>query len=237
MNARGTSVLILMFLWAISGAGLPYSARAQNGAAQGPDAKPIGKVLNLSGTVTIEHTSAVVVQAGLPAGGKGQAKVDDPVYRGDLVETGSDGLLGISFADGTTFKLSNNARMELNEFVYDPKGNSNSTLFSLAAGSFTFLAGNVAKTGNMTIDTPVATMGIRGTAPRVEILKDGSVSFSTLIEENKKPGSKGLVGPRVRRTENLPSNKSVLQRTDTSVDTNKSADKDLMGKLKICRGC
>ena len=237
MNARGTGVLI--FLWLILGAGLPYSAWGQNGGAQGPDAKPIGKVLNLSGTVTIEHTSAVVVQAGLPAGGKGQAKVDDPVYRGDLVETGSDGLLGISFADGTTFKLSNNARMELNEFVYDPKGHSNSTLFSLAAGSFTFLAGNVAKTGNMTIDTPVATMGIRGTAPRVEILNDGSVSFSTLIEENKKPvdGSKGLFGPRVRRTESLPSNKSLLQRTDTSVDTNKSADKDLMGKLKICRGC
>ena len=37
----------------------------------------------------------------------------------------------------------------------------------------------------MKVATPVGTMGIRGTAPHVEILDDGSVKFSTLIEENK----------------------------------------------------
>ena len=29
-------------------------------------------------------------------------------------------------------------------------------------------------------------MGIRGTAPHVEILEDGTVKFTTLVEENKK---------------------------------------------------
>jgi HAD superfamily hydrolase (TIGR01662 family) len=58
--------------------------------------------------------------------------------------------------------------MVLNEFVYDPNGKSNSTLFSLSKGTFTFIAGKVAKTGDMKIDTPVATMGIRGTTPHVE---------------------------------------------------------------------
>jgi tetratricopeptide (TPR) repeat protein len=76
--------------------------------------------------------------------------------------------------------------MELNELVYDPKGKSNSTLFSLQKGTFTFIAGAIAKTGDMKIDTPVGTMGIRGTAPRVEILDDGTVKFTTLIEEYKK---------------------------------------------------
>jgi hypothetical protein len=41
----------------------------------------------------------------------------------------------------------------------------------------------VAHTGSMKVDTPVGTMGIRGTAPRVEIRNDGSVKFSTLVEE------------------------------------------------------
>jgi hypothetical protein len=31
--------------------------------------------------------------------------------------------------------------------------------------------------------SPVVSMGIRGTARRVEILNDGAVKFSTLIEE------------------------------------------------------
>jgi hypothetical protein len=35
----------------------------------------------------------------------------------------------------------------------------------------------------MKVDTPLGTMGIRGTAPRVEILEDGTVKFSTLVEE------------------------------------------------------
>jgi hypothetical protein len=73
--------------------------------------------------------------------------------------------------------------MEVNEFVYDPKGHANSSLMSLSKGSFTFIAGNVAHTGDTKVDTPLGTMGIRGTAPRVEILEDGTVKFSTLVEE------------------------------------------------------
>jgi hypothetical protein len=73
--------------------------------------------------------------------------------------------------------------MELNDFVYDPRGHSNSSLMSLAKGTFTFIAGEVAHTGSMKVETPVGTMGIRGTARRVEISNDGSVKFSTLIEE------------------------------------------------------
>ena len=114
-----------------------------------------------------------------------QTKLGDLVYKGDVVQTGADGKVGITFTDGTAFNLSSNARMILNEFVYDPNGNSNSTLFSLTKGTFTFVAGKVAKTGDMKIDTPVATMGIRGTTPHVEISDDGSVRFSTLIEDNK----------------------------------------------------
>ena len=149
------------------------------------ESKPIGKVQNVTGAVTIEHTGAVVVQANLPGRGLPQTKVDDLVYQGDVVETGANGTVGIIFGDGTSFNVSKNARMEINEFIYDPKGTSNSTLFNLTKGTFTFLAGKTAKTGNMKVETPVGTMGIRGTAPHVEILDDGTVKFTTLVEEHK----------------------------------------------------
>ena len=64
--------------------------------------------------------------------------------------------------------------MALNEFVYDPNGKSNASLFSVTKGTLTFVAGQVAKTGDMKVDTPVATMGIRGTTPHLEILGDGT---------------------------------------------------------------
>jgi len=155
-------------------------AWVQNAAAQ-PDTNPIGKVLTATGTARIDHSAAITVQANL--NGVDEAKVGDLVYRGDIIQTGPDGNLGVGFTDGSSFSVSANARMELNNFVYDPHGHSNSSLMSLTKGTFTFIAGEVAHTGNMNVKTPVGTMGIRGTTPRVEILNDGSVKFSTLIEE------------------------------------------------------
>ena len=181
-------------------------------AVQDSVPKPIGNVVTATGSVTIEHAGAVVVQANV-SGQADQAKVGDAVYLGDVVRTGADGRLGINFADGSSFNLSSNARMVLDQFVYEPNGRSNSTLFNLTSGTFTFVAGKIAKTGDMKIDTPVATMGIRGTTPHVEVSDDGTVKFSTLIEQgkNKKP-----VEPTAGRPE---------QRADQKLN------------LKICRGC
>jgi hypothetical protein len=137
--------------------------------------------MTATGVVTLEHTAAVVVQASVSP--VGQAKVGDLVYRGDVLQTAGDGKVDLTFADGTTFNVSSNARMVLDEFVYNPSSTSNSTLFSLTRGTFNFVAGKVATTGDMKISTPVGTMGIRGTAPRVEIADNGTVIFSTLIEE------------------------------------------------------
>ncbi len=196
MCTHTINVLVVSFVLALASF-LPGPAQAQIDSAapavQDLASKPIGKVVTATGSVVIERAGAVVVQANL-AGQAGQTKVGDLVYLGDVVQTGADGRLGINFTDGSSFNLSSNARMALSEFVYDPNGKSNSTLFNLTKGTFTFVAGNIAKTGDMKIDTPVATMGIRGTTPHVEISDDGTVKFSTLIEEGKskltkKPGA------------------------------------------------
>ena len=101
----------------------------------------------------------------------------------------------ITFTDTTAFNLSSNARMVLNEFVYDPNGKSNSTFFSLTKGTFTFVAGKVAKTGDMKIDTPVATMGIRGTTPHVEIAEMGPPNFLLSLKKAKVKFRKRLRHP------------------------------------------
>jgi len=232
MELRAFGILMAGLLLAGS-VMLPESVRAQTNAAQSPAASletnPIGKVATASGTVTVEHANAVIVQANLPtASGAGQTKIGDPVYKGDVVQTGADGKVGITFNDGTAFNLSSNARMVLNEFVYDPNGKSNSTLFSLTKGTFTFIAGKVAKTGDMKIDTPVATMGIRGTTPHVEISDDGTVKFSTLIEENK--------GSVTERRGAIEENKRAAP-AKRQAKRESPENKNLDVSFKICRGC
>jgi len=178
---RAHTIAFLTGVILSAGGFIPESAHAQ-------DVRPIGKVLTAKGAVTVEHVDAVVVQAKLSSQ-PGQVKVGDSIYRGDIVATGADGQVGVVFTDGTAFNLSSNARMAMTEFVYDPNSTSNSTLLSLTKGTFTFVAGRIAKSGDMKIDTPVATMGIRGTTPHVEISDDGTVRFSTLIEEGKERAS------------------------------------------------
>ncbi|MGY3472992.1 VCBS domain-containing protein [Bradyrhizobium ottawaense] len=157
---------------------------APGGAAA---AQVIGHVTKLVGSATaIRNGVSVILNNG------------DNVEKGDVVSTGADSTLGITFIDGTVFGLSSNARMVLNEMVYDPNGSSNSSLLSLVAGTITFVAGETAKHGDMKIDTPVATMGIRGTAVLTQINfvvpagggdPQPQASFQVLVEPNGTTGS------------------------------------------------
>jgi hypothetical protein len=204
MCRQKIAALLTSFVLALAGfSPVPAEAQRDEPVVQDLAPKPIGKVVTATGLVTIERANAMVVQVNL-RGQAVQTKVGDLVYQGDVVQTGADGKLGINFTDGTSFNLSNNARMALSEFVYEPSGTSNSTLFNLTKGTFTFVAGNNAKTGSMKVDTPVATMGIRGTTPRVEISDDGTVKFSTLIEEGKSKFTKRPGAPAAQQLERKP---------------------------------
>ena len=121
-------------------------------------AKIIGQVTKLSGTATaIRNGVSIILNQG------------DNVHQGDVVQSGSNSTVGITFIDGSVFGLGPSAKMVLNEMIYDPNGSNNSSLVSLVAGTISFVAGATAKHGDMKVDTPVATMGIRGTAVLVEI--------------------------------------------------------------------
>ena len=116
-----------------------------------PDA--IGKVEKAVGDVTVMRNGVAVA-----------LHVGDAVYKSDVIQTGANSSVGIGFPDGTALNLVPNTRMALNDYSYDANGTSNGALFSLVEGTFAFVAGKVAHTGTgMKIETPVATMGIRGT--------------------------------------------------------------------------
>src|SRR5262249_11677305 len=136
-------------------------AQAAGGAAT---AKIIGHVTKLSGEATVLRNGVAI-----------NLNNGDNVHQRDVVQCICDLTLGITFIDGSVFGLASNAKMVLNEMVYDPNGSNNSSLMSLVSGTISFVAGATAKHGDMKVDTPVATMGIRGTACLVEIEFDLSV--------------------------------------------------------------
>jgi VCBS repeat-containing protein len=151
--------------------------------------KVIGHVTKLSGNATVIRNGVSIV-----------LNMGDNVHKGDVVQSGSNSSLGITFIDGTVFGLGSGARMVLNEMVYDPNGSSNSSFLTLVQGTITFVAGQTAKHGDMKVDTPVATMGIRGTACLVEMGFDVPV-----------------FDPSTPATLSIPVKFQVLQEADGSV--------------------
>jgi VCBS repeat-containing protein len=137
---------------------------AQAGGAQA-NAQAVGRVAAASGNATIVRNGVAIA-----------AHTGDAVMKGDVLQTGT-GAIGVTFNDGSTVNLTANARLVVNEFIYDPNGKANSEILDLVQGSLTFISGHVAHTGDMKIGTPVATMGIRGTVGGVSEATDGSVHF------------------------------------------------------------
>ena len=158
----------------------PQAAGQYAQAGTGLAAAQIGSVQTLVGTATAQRTDGTVVTL----------STGDPVFQGDVVQTATGSSLAIVFVDETLFSLSADARMVLDELIYTPGGADNSMVMNLVQGSFVFVTGQVAPSGDMRIETPTATMGIRGTTPIVQINAiDGSTRFSLSLDPSGILGS------------------------------------------------
>jgi hypothetical protein len=135
-------------------------------AAVGQVPQMIGNIETAIGCGTIRRASGIAVQV----------MIGDLVCQGDVIETAADGRIEIRFIDGTVFKLSRDTRVVLSEFARDSNGTLRSALFAVARGTFAFIAGRLAKTGSLTVDTPVGSIRSRARAGGI-----GMLSFSALI--------------------------------------------------------
>jgi len=141
----------------------PAPSPASPASAQAPATEPIGNVATLTGTATVIRN-----KDSLPL------KLKDDIYLNDVLATSANSTLGITFNDATTFNLTANARITVDNYIYEDGGKQNSALFDITKGTVAFVASAVAKTGDMKISTPSATLGIRGTTGLVEV--DGTTA-------------------------------------------------------------
>ncbi|MBT5034038.1 MAG: hypothetical protein HOM51_05905, partial [Rhodospirillaceae bacterium] len=134
----------------------------------------IGTVESSSGSVTVRHAD----------GSTEQLETGSPIFQGDQLETAADGSVGVVLADGTSFSMAEGGKMVMDEMVYDPATQEGSIGIQAVEGVFTFVSGQIAKTDPdaMTLETPVATIGIRGTQVGIEV-GEGGQSNVVLMEE------------------------------------------------------
>ncbi|MGB9316552.1 MAG: FecR domain-containing protein [Pseudolabrys sp.] len=164
----------------------PFTARAQtqSGAGQVPGQvadDALGQIATLQGGATVTRAKAAAAAL----------KISDAVYKNDVLQTGANAALGVTFDDETTLSLSANARIVSDEFVYE-KGAKGK--FNIARGTVAFVASLVAKTGDMTITTPTSTLGIRGTTGVVDVPDSAAPGSAGEAKIRLYPDADGRVG-------------------------------------------
>jgi hypothetical protein len=162
----------------------PQSAPASAPAAAQPAADdPIGNVATLTGSATVTRNNAST-----------PLKLKDDVFLNDVLQTSANSTLGVTFNDATTFNLTANARITVDSFVYEDGGKANAALFNVAKGTVAFVAAAVAKSGDMKISTPTATLGIRGTTGLVEVPEGATAGGANNVAIKLYPDPDGKVG-------------------------------------------
>lgn len=161
----------------------PSASPAPAADAQTTAIEPIGNVATVTGIATVIRDKNSY-----------PLRVRDDIYLNDVVQTSSNSSLGITFDDATTFNLSASARITIDNYVYEDGGKQNSAIFDIGKGTVAFVAAAVAKTGDMKITTPTATLGIRGTTGVVDVPEGAAANRASNVNIKLYPDADGRVG-------------------------------------------
>ena len=92
------------------------------------------------------------------------AELDSDIFSFDDVRTGN-GRLAIEFLDDSIVRLTEHSKLIIDEYIFDPDPSKSKMSLKMASGTARFISGAFGKINkeNITINTPTATIGIRGT--------------------------------------------------------------------------
>ena len=128
--------------------------------AYGATAEPIGIVKSTVGEVVVTRGGRTVV-----------ATPNLKLYEGDVVQTGANGKAGLILEDDTVIAMGLNSRLAVEKFSFQPSEKKLSFLARIFRGTVSFLSGQIAKLApdRVHIETPYATVGVRGTHALIRV--------------------------------------------------------------------
>ncbi|THD52239.1 FecR family protein [Phenylobacterium sp.] len=89
----------------------------------------------------------------------------------DVLTTGPDGRIGITFIDNSRFAVGPNAHVSLAQFEFDDTTHKGSSLTQVDRGSLAIVSGQIAKENKdaMKVKTPTSLLAARGTRFVVDV--------------------------------------------------------------------
>jgi hypothetical protein len=124
------------------------------GPAQAADDEHVALVKNVTGSIKV-----------LRQGSSVEARPGTTLQVSDKLASGPGASAGIVFKDGTLLTLGPATELQLRDYAFKPKDAKYAFSVYLAKGSAIYSSGKLAKLAPeaVRIDTPTATVGVRGT--------------------------------------------------------------------------
>jgi Ca2+-binding RTX toxin-like protein len=123
---------------------------------------------NYAGEVTSAQGQVFAEQNGLAR----PLAQGDPIFSGDVLVTTANGRVEVRFEDDTVLSQGENSRLIVDDYTYDPDSSAASNmLFQMTEGAFRMVTGKIAEANPdaVRVESPLATIGIRGTTTVHEI--------------------------------------------------------------------
>jgi len=144
----------------------------------------IGDVIQQSGITDIERKDGAKFE---------KIEKDFDVESYDTVKT-KNGRTSIQFVDETRVDVTENSKLVIDEFLYDPNTSTGSLSLKASFGTVRYASGQIAKNSrqNVKIKTPTAVVGVRGTDFSMTVDETGSSTIILLpsCTEVPTPGGK-----------------------------------------------
>jgi len=121
---------------------------------------PVGSIKTVRGTAFILRDAKPV-----------DTRAGTKVLRKDLLRTGADGAIAMIFRDDTLLSLGPDSELSVDEFLYSPAEGKLSLVTRMLKGTAAYVSGIIGKLSpeSVRFETPVATIGIRGTRFAVSV--------------------------------------------------------------------
>lgn len=105
-----------------------------------------------------------------PGGTEVPAKVNDSLVTDETLRTGENSTIAVLFVDGSELSVEAGSEVVLSDYVFDSQTTASSGVIELNNGLFHYDSNNTSDSG-IVLQTPVATIGIRGTEFLVTVAK------------------------------------------------------------------
>jgi hypothetical protein len=123
----------------------------------------VGSLKNVKGTAQVIRGKQTLA-----------AKQGLKLMQQDTLTTGKDGSLGVIFRDDSVLSLGPESELVIDEFVFQPAEGKMSMITNMVKGTASYLTGKIGKAApdKVKMETPLATIGIRGTHYLVKVDPD-----------------------------------------------------------------